>query len=99
MGICVRRRQSESTHLFPQTELRLTCHRCTVLVDTPSSSRAARHATRGSNSNKFADCQLCLRLTTRVATSAAERLSTLLPIFTFAAYIAASSRHEIRNER
>jgi len=46
-GHLYRRRQSESTRLFPQTELRLTCHRCTVLVDFPSSSRAARRATRG----------------------------------------------------
>src|SRR6186997_755571 len=46
-GHLYRRRQSESTRLLPQTELRLTCHRCTVLVDDPSSSRAARHATKG----------------------------------------------------
>jgi len=46
-GHLYRRCQSESSRLFPQTELRLTCHRCTVLVDTPSSSRAARRATRG----------------------------------------------------
>ena len=46
-GHLYRRHQSESTRLFPQTELRLTCHRCTVLAESPLSSRAARHATRG----------------------------------------------------
>ncbi len=45
-GHLYRRRESESTHLFPQTELRLTCHRCTVL-EGPPSSRAARRASRG----------------------------------------------------
>ena len=46
-GHLYRRRQSESSRLFPQTELRLTCHRCTVLVDYPTSSRAARRTTWG----------------------------------------------------
>src|SRR3954452_462110 len=46
-----RQRQSESTHPFPQTELRLTSHRCTVLVEKPhiESSCSARH--KGSNGN------------------------------------------------
>ena len=38
---------TEARRLFPQTELRLTSHRCTVLVDFPTSSRAARRASRG----------------------------------------------------
>src|SRR6185295_19044005 len=46
-GHLYRLRQSESSRLFPQTELRLTCHRCTVLAENPLSSRAARRATRG----------------------------------------------------
>ena len=38
---------TEARRLFPQTELRLTSPRRTVLVDFPPSSRAARRATRG----------------------------------------------------
>src|SRR5882762_4699891 len=42
--------QSEALRLFPQTELRLTCHTRTVLADFPSPGRAARRDTRGRNS-------------------------------------------------